>query len=139
MLLDPTMEKEITIFGAMFILILLSFVVIAFLIKDKMWDKKKLEQQRDPRCITLTSAHNVIESIASNFISSIEKDDDNAYLISFIIEEKNNTLIQLNKFYNANIRKLKDPSEIIDGFKKNCNFAINSFKDIQTKENQENK
>ena len=137
MLLDPSVEKEITVYGTMFICILLSVVVISFLIRDKIINKKKLEQQRDPRYITLISANNLLESIANNFISSI--DSGNKELISFILEEKNTSSILLNKFYNNNDKKLKDPSEIIDEFKKNCNFAINSFNDIKSKENQENK
>lgn len=137
MLLDPDVEKEITVYGTMFICILLSAVVISFLIRDKIINKKKLEQQRNPRYITLVSANNLLESIANNFISSI--DSGNKELISFILEEKNTSSILIDKFYNNNDKKLKDPSEIIDEFKKNCNFAINSFNDIQSKENQENK
>ena len=137
MLLDPNVEKEITVYGTMFICILLSIVVISFLIRDKIINKKKLEQQRNPRYITLVSANNLLESIANNFISSI--DSGNKELISFILEEKNTSSILINKFYNNNDKKLKDPSEIIDEFKKNCNFAINSFNDIKSKENQENK
>ena len=137
MLLDPNVEKEITVYGTMFICILLSAVVISFLIRDKIINKKKLEQQRNPRYITLVSANNLLESIANNFISSI--DSGNKELISFILEEKNTSSILINKFYNNNDKKLKDPSEIIDEFKKNCNFAINSFNDIKSKENQENK
>ena len=137
MLLDSNVEKEITVYGTMFICILLSAVVISFLIRDKIINKKKLEQQRNPRYITLVSANNLLESIANNFISSI--DSGNKELISFILEEKNTSSILINKFYNNNDKKLKDPSEIIDEFKKNCNFAINSFNDIQSKENQENK
>lgn len=137
MLLDPNVEKEITVYGTMFICILFSVVVISFLIRDKIINKEKLEQQRNPRYITLVSANNLLESITNNFISSI--DSGNKELISFILEEKNTSSILLNKFYNNNDKKLKDPSEIIDEFKKNCNFAINSFNDIQSKENQENK